>query len=134
MFRWIWNRIKDLGAYLKFFFVNEPSTESELLGVQLKFSDYCPKDKAFLLSLNGWANENEETKILSISLWSEGHRCEHNYNKVRTSKEHSASKKAVGIHKDYVCSKCGHSFCCVVGDDAVELSKTWGLIAAQNKR
>jgi hypothetical protein len=85
-------------------------------------------------SLLEWKGENDEVKLLSISLWTEGSKCEHTYKRIPTSKLHKASVKMSGTHKDYLCTKCGHSYCGVVSDDTKAVAKEWTAMLAEPKK
>lgn len=84
-------------------------------------------------TIERWEKENEEVNILAINMWTEGLRCEHTYKRVKTSKEHNAAMRANGVHKDYICSKCGHSYCAVVSQDTKRLSSAWASIVSDSK-
>ncbi len=84
--------------------------------------------------LDRWeAERSEEVRILSIKLWTEGSPCEHSYRLAVTSKEHESSVRAKGNHKDYVCSKCGHSLCSITSEDATNQAEEWKSISGEGR-
>lgn len=123
--------IVDFWKYIRFL-VSSDDDDVKLFGIKLEASDYYPKDKLFLASVKDWSKEYEGVKIVAINLWSEGTPCDHTYKQVVTSKSHGDAMKTTGMHKDFICSKCGHSFCATVSEEALELSKIWGSIGPKN--
>lgn len=145
--KWIRKALKDFWDYIVFLVVPDHNARVDNLVKQIK------EDAPIILKTEGRVviaeNPNtfpvgmnlvfeyiegvEEAKIISISLWNEGRRCEHTYKRVDTSKEHRDSMKASGTHKDYICSKCGHAFCATISDDAKALTTEWNSILSEQK-
>lgn len=102
-------------------------------GVVINLQD--PKSIEFAVeSIDRWEQENSDAvKILSIGLWTEGQPCNHNYRRTKTSKEHAEAVTASGVHKDYICTKCGHSYCGIVSPEAKNFSNVWTSIASEKK-
>ena len=123
--------LSDYWSYVKFLVSGDDGKEMKLMGIKLVADEYCPRDKMFLASVNSWAKENEGVSILAINLWNEGMPCDHRYRKVKASKSHASAVEASGVHKDYICSKCGQPFCSVVSKDAVDLANVWATPVVQ---
>lgn len=134
MLKWL----KDYWAYIRFLFSGDNdylyNSASGCLVAKGEMGLSSDLNRARISAINNWAKEKGEVSILSISVWSEGERCDHAYRKVPTSISHGAQVKAHGTHKDYVCRKCGHSFCTVIAPEASEHGAVWAAVLREKQK
>ena len=121
--------LKKFWKYLKFLFSSNDEYVYDVSSGQLvNKKDLGPFNglaKSKIKEINDWAKSREDIDILAISVWSEGSKCDHVYKRLVTSGAHATRMKAAGVHVDYICRKCGHSFCAVVSPSSSEHVNAW---------